>query len=85
MLLHKKKDNSFFLNFLPSPLSSSQSFIHSITLNAEIVARRKCWAHLMSRKFFRDLRDIFYTRHLVFHHCVTLNESKFFFKRIFFS
>ena len=59
MLLHKKKDNRFFLNFLRSPLSSFQSFIHSITLNAEIAARRKCWAYLMSRKFFCDLRDIF--------------------------
>ena len=41
MLLHKKKDNRFFLNFLRSPLSSSQSFIHSITLNAEIAAAEK--------------------------------------------
>ena len=44
----------------------------------------KCRAHLMSRKILRDLLDIFHAQHLVFHHCATLNERDFFFKRNFF-
>ena len=51
--------------------------------------RRNCRVQKMSRSFnvaqnLRDLRDIFYARHLVFHHCATLNERDFFFKRNFF-
>ena len=51
------------------------------TLNAEIVGPRKYHVHLMSHKILRDLLDIFYTRHLVFHHCATLTERDFFFNR----
>ena len=59
-------------------------YMRICTLNEEIVARRKCRAHLMSHKILRDLRDIFYVRHLVFHHYAALNERDFFFKRNFF-
>ena len=54
------------------------------TLNAEIVAREKYRAHLMSRKILCNLRDIFYAQHVVFHHCATSNQRDFFFLEKFF-
>ena len=51
------------------------------TIYAEIVTRRKCRAPLLLLKNLHDLPDIFYARHLVFHHCTSLKERDLFFKR----
>ena len=75
-----------FIEILSKPCAflGSKVFIINEVSFWKIVARRKYCAHLMSCKILSDLRDIFYTRHLVFHHCVTLNERNVFCKRNFF-
>ena len=42
------------------------------------VKLRNCRARKLLRRILRHLCDIFYVRHLVFHHCSTLNERGFF-------
>ena len=58
-------------------------FIRKNDLFSNYLKRKNCRVQKMSRKILRNLCDIFYARHLVFHHCATLSERNFFFRVIF--
>ena len=82
MHLSKAFDIVYVLIF--TKLQYYQTVKDSLTLLLVIVNNRLPETQKLLRKILRNLRGIFYVRHVVFNHCTTLDERYFFFKIFFF-
>ena len=71
-----------FLQFFKNLLLSLDD---NIDEESKYLKSRNCRAQRMSRSFNVAQNFARLARHLVFHHCATLNKPYFFFKRIFFT
>ena len=70
-----------FLQFFKNLLLSLDD---NIDEESKYLKSRNCRAQRMPRSFNVAQNFARLARHLVFHHCATLNKPNFFFKRIFF-